>query len=287
MLVFVLLAVAATVRAWPSCFLASTIGFSYSGGQLLTSITLSGGNIGGSAVETARLFPAFEVTLILDAYPRTNISAQGGVGIVLPESWSDVQYDENTSTINSFVGCRNRVVSHVARSSAVQVPYVSVDGLIDLMSGSAAWSLGSKRILPGTPPSVAAIALTPYFPGLDDWRQYLVPSEGMVKASGCTLHTCVFAGILDNTDVDIIFSMSTAGIGVPASFADSCSTLQLKGDVNPRFKACAQTRVCRGSLCVSQVCLRDSEASHNMFTSFADILPRHPEYLWARASSQR
>lgn len=210
---------------------------------------------------------------------------------MLPESWSDVQYDENTSTINSFVGCRNRVVSHVARSSAVQVPYVSVDGLIDLMSGSAAWSLGSKRILPGIS-SVCYLLCRRDYPhvlpaGFDDWRQYLMSSEGMVRASGCTLHTCVFAGMLDNTDVDVIFSMSTAGIGVPASFADSCTTLQLKGDVNTRFKACAQTRVCRGSLCVPQVCLRDSEASHNMFTSFADILPRHPEYLWARASSQR
>lgn len=69
MLALVLLAVATTVRAWPSCFLASAIGFSYSGGRLLTSVTLSGGNIGGSAVEAARLFPAFEVSLHLDLVP--------------------------------------------------------------------------------------------------------------------------------------------------------------------------------------------------------------------------
>ncbi len=92
--------------------------------------------------------------------------------------------------------------------------------------------------------------------GEHSWQQYLMRHEGTAVATGCTLHTCVFQGTLEGRTVDVIFSTSVAGIGVPPAMVDVCGKLLLQSEAGISFDACRRTRVCRDTLCVQQVITR-------------------------------
>jgi len=210
------------VSAWPACYVGVVQRYTYHTGRLLTSFAVSGGSIGGSLLETASVVSEFD---------------DPSVRLVLPEAWSDEQYDDNTSTIGAFAGCEARVLSGVVRSSEIATPVISFEGLVSFLGGSVAWSVGARRM----------------FPGYHSWQQYLMRREGMAVATGCLLHTCLFSGTLDGQTVDVAFTPAVAGIGVPARFAHVCADLLLVNHSSIRIKACAEQRVCRDNLCAPQV----------------------------------
>ncbi len=95
MIFWILLCMVSQSAAWPACAMSVAARYSYDGGQLVMSHTLSGGSIGGTFLEAARLAVSFG----------------GSVRTVLPDTWSDMQYNVNASTIAAFAGCETRVLT--------------------------------------------------------------------------------------------------------------------------------------------------------------------------------
>ena len=121
--------------------------------------------------------------------------------------------------------------------------------------------------------------------GSRSWQQFLLRREGSVVATGCTLHTCVFAGMLAGHSVDVILSLSTAGVGVPAALEDVCGELSVHNNTDMRFEACSDTRVCRGILCVQQVCIDSSCYLDRLLIRSTDLCARHCKHQRLGAAS--
>ena len=218
-----LLAVAGRAGAWPACYMSAVPAYALEDHRLAVSYTLMYGSIGGVPLETALLVPGFE---------------DASVRFVLPETWPDAQYNETARTIVAFAGCESRLLTGVVRDSVATRVMISYEGLLQLMGGSVAWSIGAARIMPGT----------------HAWQQFLVRREGTAVASGCAGLDCVFDGRLGDQRVRVIFNPAVAGVGVGVlPPAGGCVALVVHGAREIRIRACSARKVCRDALCGPQL----------------------------------
>lgn len=217
-----LLLLVSTAAAWPACYLAATPTYAYESQRLTIGYTLSGGSVGGQSLVGAALVTRFDAP---------------DVRAVLPETWPEEMYNATAGTIGAFAGCEARQLTGVVRTPEAAGVMISIDGLLQLMGGSVAWSVGAKRLMPGT----------------HSWQQYLMRREGSAVSSGCAALDCVFGGQLDGADVQVVFSPVRAGIGVHALPTAECTQLAIHGSRAIRVSACRTRKVCRDGLCVPQV----------------------------------
>lgn len=236
----------APTLGWPACYLSAVPTYTYDSQRLLVSYSIFDGGIGGQTITGALLVPAFE---------------DSSVSIVLPETWPDDLYDANTSSIEAFAGCESRRLTGVVRSSQETRVIISFDGLLQLLGGSFAWSLGTKRLMPGT----------------HSWQQYLVRREGTSGASNCAPLTCTFEGQLDGREVLVHLNPGVAGIGVASLPTNECVELLIHGSQKIRVEACRTRKVCRDNLCVQQLYQHDGEPN-SVVVGF-DLLEEKPRDL--------
>jgi hypothetical protein len=222
MIFLALLAFLSTGRAWPACYIAVEPTYRFESQRLLVEYVLSSGSIGGKELTSASLVVRLD---------------DPAVRLVLPETWPNDHYNATAGTIGAFAGCESRQLTGVVQSADTQVPVVTLDGMLQLMGGSVAWSIGAKRLIPGT----------------HSWQQHLMRREGTAVASGCAGVDCVFAGRLGDAPVQVVFSPIRTGIGVRVLPSTDCVMLVVDGTRAIRINACRTRKVCRDSLCVPQL----------------------------------